>query len=77
MKGVDNGPRGVTHVEPYDFNQGFGHVSLQHSLYLAGKTDVQLQAWDRETVVDGGSQSYEVEVDKTNGCTHDDLSVTL
>lgn len=77
MKGVDNGARGVTPVELYDFHQGFGHLSLQNSLYLPGKTNVQLKAWDRETVTDGSSQAYEVEIDKSNGCTNEDLSVTL
>jgi hypothetical protein len=61
----------------YDFNQGFGHLSLQNSIYLPGKTNVQLEAWDRESVIDGSSQTYEVQIDTSNGCTHQDLSVTL
>jgi hypothetical protein len=68
---------GVTPVQMYDFNQGFGHLSLQNSIYLPGKTNVQLQAWDRESVTDGSSQTYEVQIDRSNGCTCEDLSVTL
>jgi hypothetical protein len=77
LKGVDN-TFGVTPVEPYDFNQGFGHLSLQNSIYLPGKTNIQLEAWDRETVTDGSSNSYEVVIDTTNGCSAEEpLSVTL
>eukprot|EP00804_Cyclotella_cryptica_P013914 CCRYP_002444-RC/>CCRYP_002444-RC protein AED:0.08 eAED:0.08 QI:101/0.77/0.6/1/0.77/0.7/10/144/934 len=77
MKGVDNGSSGVTPVEPYDSNQGFGHLSLQNSIYLPGKTNVQLQAYDRESVIDGLSQTYDLEIDTSGGCTSKDLSVTL
>ncbi|KAL7522115.1 hypothetical protein ACHAWX_006802 [Stephanocyclus meneghinianus] len=76
-KGVDNGARGVTPVEPYDNNQGFGHLSLQNSIYLPGKTNIQLQAYDRESVIDGLSRTYDVKIDTTGGCTSEDLSVTL
>lgn len=68
---------GVTPVKLYDANQGFGHLSLQNSIYLRGKTNVQLQVWDREVVVDGSNKSYEIKIDKTSGCTNEDLSVTL
>ena len=54
------------------------HLSLQNSIYLPGKTNIQLEAWDRETVTDGDSNSYEVVIDTTNGCSADEpLSVTL
>lgn len=69
--------QGVTPVEPYDNNQGFGHLSLQNSIYLPGKTNIQLQAYDRESVIDGLSQTYDVKIDTTGGCTSEDLSVTL
>jgi subtilisin family serine protease len=75
--GVDNGARGVSSVEPYDNNQNFGHLSLQNSLYLPGKTNVQLTVFDREVVNDGQSNTYEVTIDASNGCTSDNLSVTL
>lgn len=68
---------GVTPVEPYDNNQGFGHLSLQNSIYLPGKTNIQLQAYDRESVIDGLSRTYDVKIDTTGGCTSEDLSVTL
>ena len=52
LLGVDNVIRGggVTPSAPYDNNQGFGRLSLQDSVYLAGKTNVQLKIWDRESV---------------------------
>ena len=56
----------------------FRHLSLQNSIYLPGKTNIQLEAWDRETVTDGSSNSYEVVIDTTNGCSAEEpLSVTL
>lgn len=77
MRGVDNGVDGVTEIKPYDFNQGFGRLALQYSVYIPGKTDVQLSAWDRQVVYDQESQSYGITIDKSAGCTHEDLSVTL
>jgi hypothetical protein len=68
---------GVTPVKPYDNNQGFGHVSLQNSVYLPGKTNVNIQVYDRESVTDGATNTYTVDIDTTNGCTKEDLSVTL
>lgn len=76
LRGVDNGGR-VTSIEPYDNNQNFGRLALQHSVYIPGKTDVQLQAWDRQVVYDQKEQPYEVTIDKLNGCQNDKLSVTL
>jgi len=77
MQGVDNGDRGVTPVQPYDNAQGFGRVSLSDSLYVRGKTEVQLKFWDRETLYDGdAAKTFEVEIDKSGGCEAS-LSVTL
>ena len=47
------------------------------SIYLPGRTDVQLSAWDRKAVPDQGSNEYLIEVDKSDGCASDNLSVTL
>ena len=77
MKGVDNGPKGVTATAPYDNNQGFGIINLARSLYIAGKTDVQIEFWDREIINDGSTLSYSVTIDRSNGCTFPDLSTTL
>lgn len=77
LKGVDNGGNGVTEIKPYDNNQGFGRLALQHSIYLPGKTNVQLSAWDRKAVQDQSFDTYEVRIDKSDGCAYDKLSVTL
>eukprot|EP00985_Skeletonema_marinoi_P018640 scaffold10435_cov134-Skeletonema_marinoi.AAC.3 len=78
LLGVDNVIRrgGVTPSAPYDNNQGFGRLSLQDSVYLAGKTNVQLKIWDRESVPNGGTNTYDVTIDKSGGCQSKDLSVT-
>jgi len=79
LLGVDNVAvrGGVTPSSPYDNNQGFGRLSLQDSVYLAGKTNVQLKIWDRESVPNGGTNTYDVTIDKSGGCQANDLSVTL
>jgi len=77
LKGVDNGGDGVTNIQPYDNNQNFGRLALQHSVYLKGKTNVQLSVWDRRVVQDQRSDSYTIKIDKTDGCKYDKLSVTL
>ena len=77
LRGVDNGRNGVTDIKLYDNNQGFGRLSLQDSVYLVGETNVQLQIWDRQSVVDRDTNTYEVTIDKSNGCQAEDLSVTL
>ncbi len=77
LQGVDNGGNGVTDINLYDNNQGFGRISLRKSVYLAGQTDVQLKVWDRETVIDQGTNTYNVTIDRSNGCQAEDLSVTL
>ena len=74
--GVGN-PGVITSSNLYDNNQGFGRVSLQDSLYLAGKTNTQLKIWDRENVSDGSTNTYDVTIDKTGGCEAKQLSVTL
>jgi len=77
LKGVDNGANGVTDIKSYDNNQGFGRLSLQDSVYLAGQTNVQLKVWDREKVIDQDTNTYNVTIDKSNGCQAENLSVTL
>lgn len=56
LQGVQNEFKGVTPVEPYDETQNFGRISLKDSLYIAGKTDVQLQIFDREEI--GGELGF-------------------
>eukprot|EP00984_Skeletonema_dohrnii_P009897 scaffold3809_cov91-Skeletonema_dohrnii-CCMP3373.AAC.4 len=79
LLGVDNvdAGGGVTPSAPYDNNQGFGRLSLQDSVYLAGKTNVQLKIWDRESVPNRVTNTYDVTIDKSGGCQANDLSVTL
>eukprot|EP00562_Extubocellulus_spinifer_P001757 CAMPEP_0178474814 /NCGR_PEP_ID=MMETSP0696-20121128/2794_1 /TAXON_ID=265572 /ORGANISM="Extubocellulus spinifer, Strain CCMP396" /LENGTH=1296 /DNA_ID=CAMNT_0020102075 /DNA_START=71 /DNA_END=3961 /DNA_ORIENTATION=- len=77
MKGVDNGPDGISPTVEYDNNQGFGIVSLTHSLHIAGKSDVQLKFWDREVISDGSTLTYPVTIDRSRGCNFPDLSATL
>jgi hypothetical protein len=77
LRGVDNGVHGVTDSKLYDNNQGFGRLSLQESVYLAGQTNVQLKMWDRESIMDQDTNTYNVTIDKSNGCQAEDLSVTL
>jgi len=79
LLGIDNVAKGggITRTMPYDNNQGFGRLSLQDSVYLHGKTNVQLKVWDRESVADGGTNNYDVTIDKSNGCQAEDLSVTI
>jgi len=79
LLGIDNVAQGggITRTMPYDNNQGFGRLSLQDSVYLHGKTNVQLKVWDRESVADGGTNNYDVTIDKSNGCQAEDLSVTI
>mmetsp|Transcript_11939 Transcript_11939/g.24051 ORF Transcript_11939/g.24051 Transcript_11939/m.24051 type:complete len:956 (+) Transcript_11939:25-2892(+) len=77
LKGVDNGVHGVTDSKPYDNMQGFGRLSLQDSVYLAGQTNVQLKVWDRERIEDQDINTYNVTIDKSKGCQVEDLYVTL
>jgi len=77
LKGVDNGGGGVTEVQPHDNNQSFGRLALQYSIYLPGKTDIQLTVFDRRAVKDQESDKHLVEIDKSDGCVSDNLSVTL
>jgi len=78
LNGVDNGGDGVTEIQPYDNNQNFGRLALQHSIYLPGKTDVQMTAWDKRAVKDQGFDVLPpVTIDTSDGCTYDKLSVTL
>eukprot|EP00804_Cyclotella_cryptica_P001480 CCRYP_003711-RB/>CCRYP_003711-RB protein AED:0.06 eAED:0.06 QI:416/1/1/1/1/1/7/71/879 len=77
VKGVQNEFLGLTPVSPYDETQNFGRVSLKDSLYIAGKTDVQLKIFDREIVGDSESNVYNIVIDKSQGCTNSKFSVTL
>ena len=75
--GVQNEDIGITPVSPYDETQNFGRVSLKDSLYIAGKTDVQLKIFDREVIEDTKSNVYTLAIDKSQGCSNTKLSVTL
>lgn len=77
VDGVDNVFLGITPVQPYDETQNFGRISLQDSLYIAGKTDVQLQIFDREVIEDQKSKTYSFTIDKSQGCANPNFSVTL
>lgn len=81
MKGVDNSAKSVmsssTPVSAYDNSIGFGRISLTHSLYIKGKTDVGIKHWDRQELAYNGQMPHTVTIDKSNGCTWDQLSVTL
>lgn len=77
VKGVDNGGGRVTEAAAYDSNIGFGVVSLVSSVSIKGKSDVQIKIWDREVIDDGDTLTYQVKMDRSNGCTFPDLSATL
>ena len=81
VKGVDNSAKSfgthTTATTPYDDAQGFGRLSLTNSVYIRGKTDVQIQFWDSETVTYNGLRRYPIKIDTSNGCTNTRLSVTL
>mmetsp|Transcript_33715 Transcript_33715/g.74240 ORF Transcript_33715/g.74240 Transcript_33715/m.74240 type:complete len:965 (+) Transcript_33715:233-3127(+) len=81
IKAVDNSAKSLgthtTGVKPYDDAQGFGRLSLTNSVYIRGKTDVQVQFWDGETVTYNGLRRYPIKIDTSNGCTNPRLSVTL
>lgn len=77
LRGVDNGGNGVTPIRQYDNNQNFGRLSLQDSVYLPGKTEVQITAFDRKVVGDQSSVTENVTINKSDGCVYDRLAVTL
>lgn len=60
----------------YDFHQGFGGISLIDSLPLAGKNDIQSQIVDRKSIHNGKEDTYDVTIDRSNGCEAP-LSATL
>lgn len=76
LAGVDNGKSGVTPIKPYDNNQNFGRLSLQNSIYLPGKTTVQLKVYDRQKVIFRESNTYNLTIDTSQGCLAP-LAVTL
>jgi len=47
------------------------------SVYLPGRTSVQLTAFDRQVVNDQRSQDYTITINKEDGCDYDKLAVTL
>lgn len=77
LRGVDNGGAGVTDIKQYDNNQNFGRLSLQHAVYLPGKTEVEISVFDRMVVEDQASRQEVITIDKSNGCAYDRLAVTL
>ena len=52
-------------------------LNAPDSVYLPGKTEVQLEIFDRQFVKDGRYQEHTVKIDKSAGCTYPNLSVTL
>jgi len=77
IKGVDNLSFGIAEVRPYDANLGFGRINLLTSLYIKGKSFVQAEIWDRQTIKDGEKKTYSVTVDESNGCSYEKFSTTL
>ena len=77
IKGIDNKGGQVTKTEPYDGNIGFGIIQLATSIYVKGKSNVQIKTWDREVIDDGDTLTYQVTIDRSNGCTFESLSATL
>lgn len=77
VRGVDNTFIGITSSKLYDENQGYGRVSLADSLFLPGSTNVQLNVFDREVVMDGNKKTYTLNIVKSEECNYQNLSVTL
>ena len=77
IEGVDNLDLGIAAVKPYDGNIGFGQINLLTSLYIKGKSLVQTQIWDRQTIDDGESMTFTATIDRSNGCDFEAFTATL
>ena len=77
IKGIDIEGGQVTKTEAYDGNIGFGIIQLATSVYVKGNTNVQIKIWDREVIDDGDALTYQVTIDRSNGCVFESLSATL
>lgn len=77
IEGVDNLDLGIAAVKPYDGNIGFGQIDLLTSLYIKGKSFVQTQIWDRQTIEDGESMTFTATIDRSNGCDFEAFTATL
>ena len=77
VDGVQNKIIGITPVTPYDETQNFGRISLKDSLYIAGKTNTRLSIFDREAIGDEETKTYRFVIDRSNGCTNPNFSITL
>lgn len=77
LSAVDNVGGRTSNIEPYDNTQNFGRISFIDSMYLKGKSNIQVQVWDRTPITNGQTLEYEVTIDKSNGCSSNTLSVTL
>ena len=74
--GVDNGAY-VTPSYYYDGAQGFGRVSLAHSLPLRGHNWINALVVDRTDLRDGEMLTYEFVVNKDNACPETEVRATL
>jgi hypothetical protein len=77
IEGVDNLNLGITKVQAYDGNAGFGRIDMLTSLYIKGKSFVQAQIWDRQTINDGETMTFTVTIDRSNGCDFGAFAATL
>lgn len=77
IKGIDNKDGKVTKTKAYDGNVGFGIIQLTTSIYVKGTSAVQIKTWDREVINDGDTLTYQVTIDRSNGCSFESLSATL
>lgn len=66
----------VSSSSEYDVHQGFGAITLIHSLPLAGKNRLQAKVFDRQTTTNGHEDVYDVTIDGSNECS-EPLSATL
>lgn len=66
----------ISESQEYDIHQGFGAITLIASLPLAGKNQLQAKVEDRKAISNGQEHTYEVIIDKSNGCDAP-LSATL
>ena len=59
----------VSSTKAYDFNQGFGRVSLVDSVPLDGHNKLSALFVNSKQLVDGGKDQYTIEVDNRDGCS--------
>uniref|UniRef100_A0A7S4MVU2 subtilisin n=1 Tax=Odontella aurita TaxID=265563 RepID=A0A7S4MVU2_9STRA len=72
-----NGAQSLARLQPVDLNQGFGRVSLIDSLPLKDKNDIKAKVLDRKNIEARQKDTIVIDIDKTRGCTAEEISVTL